>query len=103
MTVLDIDWLRTAVRNGRYVYSAHADQERQADDLTIAQIEQSIEHGRIIENYPDTGRGVSCLIAGFSDDGTPIHCVCGIRAGLPVIITTYVPGPPKFKNPFQQG
>ena len=32
--------------------------------------------GEILEQYPDTGRGESCLILGFSVT-KPIHVVCG--------------------------
>jgi hypothetical protein len=103
MALPAFEWIREQVESGRYFWSHHADQERQADELTIAQVEQAVLQGRVIENYPDTGRGESCLIAGFCDDGTPIHVVCGVRSGQPVIVTTYVPTPPKFKNPFQRG
>lgn len=97
------EWICELVDQGNYYWSQHADLERQADDLTVSQVEQAILQGRVLENHPDTGRGESCLIAGFCDTGIPIHVVCGIRGGLPVIITTYIPMPPKFKNPYQRG
>jgi hypothetical protein len=46
----------------------------------VAEIEQSLFAGRILEQYPDTGRGESCLVAGFTDSGKPVHVVCGKRA-----------------------
>ena len=100
---LELDWVREQVRIGRYYWSYHADQERQADNLTIAEVENALECGRVIECYPDSGRGESCLIAGFSDAGIPVHAVVGFRAGQPVIITTYIPKPPKFKTPYERG
>ncbi|MFA7242300.1 MAG: DUF4258 domain-containing protein [Sulfuricellaceae bacterium] len=100
---LKLDWVCKQIRIGRYYWSYHGDQERQADNLTIAEVENAIECGRVIECYPDTGRGESCLIAGFSDGGIPIHAVVGIRGGLPVIVTTYIPKPPKFKTPYERG
>ncbi|OFZ38751.1 MAG: hypothetical protein A2504_05750 [Bdellovibrionales bacterium RIFOXYD12_FULL_39_22] len=57
----------------------------------------------IIENYEDTGRGVSCLLVGFTDDGKPIHVVCGTRNSWLVIMAVYIPTPPKFKSPYERG
>lgn len=100
---MELGWITRCVREAQYWFSHHADSERQEEDLSIAQIEQSILSGRILENYPDTGRGRSCLVAGFADDGTPIHAICGMRGRRLVIITVYVPKPPKFVHPFHRG
>ncbi|MCB0115835.1 MAG: DUF4258 domain-containing protein [Caldilineaceae bacterium] len=59
-------------------------------------------NGEILEAYPDTGRGESCLIVGFAGD-TPIHVVCGRRGDKIALITVYVPGPPKFVDPWTRG
>jgi len=59
--------------------------------------------GRILEKYKDTGRGESCLVAGFSNSGKPVHTVCGKRGDHLVFITVYVPKPPKFKAPYERG
>jgi len=56
-----------------------------------------------IEKYNDTGRGESCLVAGFNQQGKPIHIVCGHYHDELIIITVYIPTPPKFKNPYQRG
>jgi hypothetical protein len=60
-------------------------------------------NGIILEQYVDTGRGESYLVAGFTNNGKPVHMVCGERKGKLVIITIYVPLPPKFKNPYERG
>ncbi|MBI4680343.1 MAG: DUF4258 domain-containing protein [Nitrospirae bacterium] len=59
--------------------------------------------GRILEQYEDSGRGESCLVAGFTEAGKPIHIVCGRRGDWLVIITVYIPRPPKFKTPYERG
>ncbi|MGQ9628281.1 MAG: DUF4258 domain-containing protein [Anaerolineae bacterium] len=64
------------------------------------QVEEALLSGAILEDYPDTGRGESCLIVGFATDGTPIHTVCGWRGEDVVIITIYIPRPPKFIDPW---
>ena len=101
--MIQIDWIKQSVLDEAYRYSRHGDQERQNDNLTLAQVAQALLNGRILEQYEDTGRGVSCLVAGFTDNGIPIHVVCGCMRETMVIITVYIPTRPKFKNPFERG
>ncbi len=77
--------------------------KRMDDDLTISDIEESLLCGRILEDYPDDKRGESCLVVGFSNSGIPIHTVCGERNDRMIIITVYIPKPPKFKTPYERG
>jgi hypothetical protein len=97
-----IEEIRLKVKNNQYVYTLHAEIERKADDLTFYQIEEAVINGMILEQYPDTGRGESCLILGFSEN-IPIHIVCGWRGDKIAIITVYVPKPPKFRDPWTRG
>jgi len=43
----------------------------------ISEVREALINGIILEQYEDTGRGESCLVAGFTDIGKPIHIVCG--------------------------
>lgn len=99
---LSAGWILEKVQTNDYKYSHHADEERKAESLLLTQIEEALIQGKVIENYPDTGRGESCLVAGIASDGTPIHAVVGEREDSMIIITTYVPRPPKFTNPFER-
>ncbi|MBM3128387.1 MAG: DUF4258 domain-containing protein [Chloroflexi bacterium] len=99
---MDIEEIKTKVRLNQYVYSIHAELERRAEDLTFAQIERAVLNGAILECYPDTGRGESCLVVGWVDD-LPIHIVCGWRGERIVLITVYIPRPPKFSDPWTRG
>lgn len=96
---MDLDEIRVLVQGDRYVYSVHADFERKADNLTLAQVEKALLNGKILEQYPDTGRGESCLVVGVADT-VPIHAVCGWRGERIVLITVYIPRPPKFTDPW---
>jgi hypothetical protein len=96
---MDIRRIKVKVRRKQYVYSDHGDDERQDENLTLAQVEQALLDGGILEQYSDTGRGESCLIVGFAGD-VPIHVVCGWRGDDLVIIMVYIPRPPKFVNPW---
>jgi len=100
--MFDIDWIKSQIREDRELFSRHAEQERQNDNLTIAEVTEALLNSIILEQYSDTGRGESCLAAGFTSEGKPVHIVCGERNGRLVIITVYIPMPPKFKNPYER-
>ena len=73
------------------------------DDLLITEVEESIKNGKVLECYSDDKRGSSCLVVGFTDEGKPIHSVCGKNENVLVLVTVYIPAPPKFKNPYERG
>jgi len=101
--MFDIVWIQDKIGEGRYYFSKHGDQERQQDNLTVADVEEALRTGRVLEQYEDTGRGESCLVVGFTGSGKPLHVVCGEMEGRVVLITVYIPTPPKFKNPYERG
>jgi len=99
---MDIEEIKAKVRVNQYVYSHHAEIERQVDELTFGQIEEALLNGEVLEEYSDTGRGESCLVLGFAGE-VPIHVVCGWRGEKVALITVYIPRPPKFVNPRTRG
>ncbi len=101
--MLILKWIKNKIADSDYYYTKHGDQERQNDNLSLSEIEEAVQSGKIIEQYQDTGRGESCLVAGFTNDGKPIHIVCGKRDESMVVITVYIPVPPKFITPFERG
>src|SRR5712692_7426688 len=79
-----------------YRLTAHAEREREADRITIRELEEALRLQRcqVIEDYPEDPRGASCLVLGFTEQDLPIHTVCGIS--LPerlIIVTVYRPDP----------
>jgi hypothetical protein len=89
--ILDI---QQKVRAKSYRLTSHAEGEREADQITIREIEEALlsEHCEVIENYPDDPRGASCLILGFTAEGLPLHLVCGVSLpDVTVVITVYRP------------
>ena len=100
--MIELDWVKQCVRTETYFYSAHADKERLADNLTLTEIEEAIQSGIILEEYTSTGRGPSCLVAGFTKLGKPVHIVVGRKSEQAVIVTVYIPTPPKFITPFKR-
>lgn len=101
-TFLTDDWIAERVRGREYLISQHAEIERRNDDLSLSNIEDALLNGRIIESYPDTGRGVSCLVCGETQRGA-IHVVCGRnKYSWLVIVTVYIPALPKWKSPTER-
>jgi hypothetical protein len=92
---MDLEEIKAKIRANQYVYTHHAEIERRSDELKFTEIEEALLNGKILEQYPDTGRGESCLIVGFANE-LPIHIVCGWRGDKVVLITVYIPRPPKF-------
>lgn len=101
--MFEIQWIQERIKKGEYYFSSHGDQERQSDNLTVVDVEEALLSGRILEQYADTGRVESCLVAGFTEGGKPIHIVCGTREEWLLVITVYIPLPPKFKSPYERG
>lgn len=99
---MNIEEIKARIRANRYVYSHHAEIERRADGLTFAQVEEALLVGEILEQYPNTARGESCLVVGFAGD-VPVHVVCGWRGDKVALITVYIPRAPKFVDPWTRG
>lgn len=87
------------VRRRAYRLSLHAERERDADTITIADLEAALTSTTavMIEDYPRDPRGPSHLILGFARR-KPIHVVCAIHARTLVIITVYRPDPGLWQN-----
>jgi len=99
---LSLSWITARVRQNQYIITRHAETERRNDALSIAQMEEALVNGVILEDYPDDPRGSSCLIYGRSE-GKDIHIVCKRNADdWMVIITVYVPAWPKWKTPTER-
>ena len=93
-------FIASEVLSGSYDMSVHADDERLADGLTVEAVEEVLTDCEILEDYIDDPRGRSCLACGYSDDGRPVHVICGKNAsGHLVWITVYIPKMPKWRDP----
>jgi len=98
--VIDINWIREKVRDNEYEFSSHADDERQADKISVSEVERALLQCEILEVYPNDSRGPSCLVLGYGEKGYPIHIVCGRTLSDKMrIITIYIPSLPKWVNP----
>jgi hypothetical protein len=95
--VLDIQWIRKQIESEDYEFSEHAEEERQAEQLSIMDIEEAILNGEVLENYPNDPRGPSCLVLGYRRKRQPAHIVCGKTSLAKLrLITVYIPSLPKW-------
>ncbi len=88
--------IRQKVSNRQYRLTMHSEREREADKITIREIEEALLSTRcqIVEIYLDDPRGASCLVLGFTEQNLSIHLVCGVSlVEILVIITVYRPNP----------
>ena len=88
--------IQTLIAQKKYRLTNHAEDERDADQITLHEIEEALLSSKckIIEDYPNDPRGPSCLALGFTKHNLPIHIICGIREdNIIIIITVYRPDP----------
>ncbi|MCK4249038.1 MAG: DUF4258 domain-containing protein [Candidatus Omnitrophica bacterium] len=66
------------------------------------EIKAVINHGEIIEDYPEDKRGHSCLLAGETDLGRIVHVVCSPKTDYLALITAYIPIEDTWEDGFKQ-
>ena len=81
----------------------HAQQEMVEEDIKIADIYAALANGHILENYHEHQRGACCLLTGKDSRKRDIHIVCTTSQPTLIIITAYLPLPPKWITPTQRG
>lgn len=91
--------VRAQAASGQIRLTLHAQQEMAAESITLDDALHAIATGAIIEDYPDHQRGACCLIHGVDVAARDIHVVCTTAQPLLIIITVYLPQPPKWMTP----
>jgi len=86
----------------RRLYLPHALRQMSRPDRMIStrEVGRVVEHGEVIEEYPEDARGHSCLILGIGDDARPIHVVCAPKHDYLAIITAYIPDEAEWTDGF---
>ncbi len=80
----------------------HAQQAMAEEDISLDDVLSAIASGEILEDYPTHRRGPCCLLNGQDSAGRPIHVVCTTVVPTLIIITVYLPKPPKWPTPTQR-
>ena len=85
-----IQRVRRGVRTGLYRLTSHAENEREAETIFMAEVEESFtsEGLELLEEYPNDPRGFSALYPGFTASGNPLHAVIGLSSPDTIVFVT---------------
>ena len=77
----------------RLLFLPHAIRQMARPDrmITPGEVRAIIEHGEVIEDYPEDTRGHSCLLHGRGNGQREIHVVCSPKEDYLAVITAYLP------------
>ncbi|MCD6146180.1 MAG: DUF4258 domain-containing protein [Methanosarcinales archaeon] len=89
-----------AIQSGQIRITDHADEEAQSDRLSYDEIFSSVLSGAIIEDYLYDKPYPSCLVAGNTFKGKPVHSVWAYNKETKwaVLVTVYRPDPARWIN-----
>lgn len=93
-----LERVRTAAAK-RLLFLPHAVRQMSRPDrmITTSEVRGTIDHGVVIEDFPEDVRGHSCLLLGTGTVARPIHVVCSPKDDYLAIITAYVPSPAEWE------
>jgi len=94
--------IRVLVASGNMRITQHAAQEMTSEAIALDDVLCAIKNARLLENYPDHRRGACCLLHGNDANARDIHIVCTTVNPTLIIITVYLPKPPKWVTPTQR-
>jgi len=96
-----LDMAQSRVRQDRFEFSQHAQREAAAEQISVDDVKQALLTGQELEPYPHDARGPSCLMVGQDEHDRWLHVLCGnFDRGNVLIITVYLPQPPKWQDPW---
>ncbi len=79
------------IRTRNYELTGHAEEEREDDQLTVADLREVVLTGRVEEVLTDDPRGDRYVVRGKAQDDREVEIVCRFLAsGKLRIITVYV-------------
>jgi hypothetical protein len=95
--------IREQALRGQLRVTAHAHREMVAEAILLDDLLAALSNGEIIEDYPTHQRGACCLIPGRDAAERAAHIVCTTAQPVLIIITAYLPLPPRWITPTQRG
>ena len=95
-------WIKAQAAAGNYRITQHAAAEMDDEDVLLSDVLEAITRGEVLENYPEHRRGACCLLYGTTHEGRALHVVCTTKDPRLILITVYVPLPPKWTTPTER-
>jgi hypothetical protein len=94
-----IEEIRKKVQAGAFEYSQHAVDQSILRHISVQELQEAVEAGEVIENYPNDKYHSSCLILGLTATGRPVHVQCSHPSRpLIKIITVYEADPEQWSE-----
>ena len=94
--------VRSLAASGNVKITQHAAQEMAEEDILLDDVMFAISKAQLLEDYPDHRRGACSLIYGKDARLRDIHIVCTTAHPTLIIVTVYLPRPPKWIAPTQR-
>ena len=95
--------LQARIARGEFELSRHAEARLSERSLTIADLQEAVATGAVIEDYPAAHYFPCCLIFGITSGGRPVHVVCTYPARpLVKIITAYEPDATEWQDNYRR-
>ena len=96
--LLKIDIIKRYILSGNLDWTNHCLNRLNQRDISISEVKEAINNGRIIEYYYDDYPYPSCLILGYTFNNRILHIVCGISDSIVHMITAYYPNSSKWEK-----
>ena len=84
----------------RSLFLAHAVRQMARSErmTTLGEVRATIEHGELIEDYPEDARGHGCLLHGRRNGYREVHVVCSPKEDYLAVITAYLPSEDEWES-----
>ena len=95
--------IRQLVSAGKLRVSAHGFEEMADDDISLAELVESLPDAQSVEEYPNYHKGPCVLALHRTGGGQPVHALWGTsfsNSGEAVLITAYKPDPARWSPDF---
>ncbi len=89
--MLEIEQFRQINKPENYVVTMHSRRRMYERGILLRDVIYAVEHGEIIERYPEDYPFPSCLILGVTIEKKWLHAVVSLDEGHIYLITAYYP------------
>ena len=89
--ILEIDLFRRLNSAENYVVTMHSRRRMSERGILLRDVIDAVDHGEIIEQYPNDYPFPSCLILGLTVSNKYLHVIVSISEGHIYLITAYYP------------